>query len=149
TNTHLRWLLYQRYALQGVEQAAARGPRRRFRVQAGLGLSESACFVLTEPGAAYARHRARMGPGEVASRGANEPRERVKAGSPRQVPPAGGTPADLEAFVIAYRELREARRSARGHQRGARGNAVPLCYLRELGVGNDALLCMMFRAHVE
>ncbi len=55
TGTHLRWLLCQGYVAQQVEQSRPRDRQRRFRPVANLTLPESACFVLTEPGAVFAR----------------------------------------------------------------------------------------------
>ena len=53
THTDLRWLLYRGYALQGVERWQVGTRRRTFRQVANLSLLETACFVLTDAGAAY------------------------------------------------------------------------------------------------
>ncbi len=55
TNTHLRWLLCQGYAVHAEERSRAGEQRRRFRPVANLKFSRRTCVVLTEAGFAYAQ----------------------------------------------------------------------------------------------
>jgi hypothetical protein len=58
TNNHLRWLLCLGYAEHGIEQTRLGTVRRQFSRVDNLSLTDGACFVLTEAGAAYARSAA-------------------------------------------------------------------------------------------
>jgi hypothetical protein len=66
TNTHLRWLLHQGHALQGIERAQPGARQRTFRPVSNLSLVEAACFVLTADGAAYLGNCIQEGRGRAA-----------------------------------------------------------------------------------
>jgi hypothetical protein len=54
SHTHLRWLLANKLIVQALDRSEPIVGHRAFVPVANLSLAETACFVLTEPGAAYA-----------------------------------------------------------------------------------------------
>jgi hypothetical protein len=126
TSHDLRWLVSEGHILLGVERAATRAERRSFRRTIDLATLDTACFVLTAAGAAYARHHASL--------------QSVTAVVSR---------IDPRSFARAYKELTTASCN-RLVQLGAGGRrVVPLSRLRALGVENDVLLALMYRDHIE
>jgi hypothetical protein len=126
TSHDLRWLVSEGHALLGVERTGTRAERRSFRRTIQPGILDSACFVLTAAGAAYAR-------------------DHVSLRSVTAVP----SRIDRHSFARAYKELTTPSCNRLG-QLGAGGRrVVPLSRLRALGVGNDVLLALMYENHIE